>query len=146
VIGGAPAAAVVFAGEVAREAAGDQRIKALDGALSQAEGAERQALRARRAELWETVLAEKRREFAERFDRVHSIERAVQMGSVSAVIDPASLRSSLIASVRRGIERAAGAVASNGAQGARDAINRPVVVDEHAAVVGAQQPPSGDGP
>jgi acetyl-CoA carboxylase carboxyltransferase component len=146
VIGGAPAAAVVFAGEVAREAAGDQRIKALDGALAQAEGAERQALRARRAELWETVLAEKRREFAERFDRVHSIERAVQMGSVSAVIDPASLRSSLIASVRRGIERAAGAVASNGAQGARDAINRPVVVDEHAAVVGAQQPPSGDGP
>jgi hypothetical protein len=143
VIGGAPAAAVVFAADVAREAAADGRIKALDGALAQAEGAERQALRARRAQLWETVLAEKRREFAERFDRVHSIERAVQMGSVSAIIDPASLRSFLIAAVQRGIERA---VASNGAQRAGNAVNRPVVMDEHAAVMGAQQPPSGDGP
>jgi acetyl/propionyl-CoA carboxylase alpha subunit/acetyl-CoA carboxylase carboxyltransferase component len=143
VIGGAPAAAVVFAADVAREAAADGRIKALDGALAQAEGAERQALRARRAQLWETVLAEKRREFAERFDRVHSIERAVQMGSVSAIIDPASLRSFLIAAVQRGIERA---VASNGAQRAGNAVNRPVVMDEHAAVMGAQQPPSGNGP
>ena len=137
VIGGAPAAAVVFAGEVERAAAGDERIRSLDGAIAQAEGAERQRLRARRAALWEEVLAEKRREFAERFDRVHSIERAVRMGSVKAVVEPASLRSFLIEAVERGIRRAD--------PSADDGIDRAVVVDEHAAVVGAQQPPPGRG-
>jgi len=105
VIGGAPAAAVVFAGEVERAAAGDERIRALDRLLAAADGAERARLRARRAAEWQAVLAEKRREFAERFDRVHSIERAVRMGSVNGVIELASLRHSLIEAVERGIRR-----------------------------------------
>ena len=120
VIGGAPAAAVVFAGEVERAAAGDERIQTLDEQVAQADGAERQRLRVRRAALWDEVLAEKRRAFAERFDQYHSIERAVRMGSVRSVIEPASLRGSLIEAVERGIHRIDGAV----------------VVDEHAAVVG----------
>jgi len=120
VIGGAPAAAVVFAGEVERAAAGDERIQTLDEQVAQADGAERQRLRVRRAALWDEVLAEKRRAFAERFDRHHSIERAVRMGSVKSIIEPASLRGSLIQAVERGIHRIDGAV----------------VVDEHAAVVG----------
>ena len=120
VIGGAPAAAVVFAGEVERAAAGDERIQTLDEQVAQADGAERQRLRVRRAALWDEVLAEKRRAFAERFDQHHSIERAVRMGSVRSVIEPASLRGSLIEAVERGIHRIDGAV----------------VVDEHAAVVG----------
>jgi acetyl/propionyl-CoA carboxylase alpha subunit/acetyl-CoA carboxylase carboxyltransferase component len=124
VIGGAPAAAVVFAGEVEQAAGADARIRALDAAIVQAEGAERQRLRARRAAQWQDVLAEKRKLFAERFDRVHSVERAVRMGSVKAVVEPASLRSFLIDAVERGIHR----------------IDGPIVVDEHAAVVGAQQP------
>ena len=45
VIGGATAAAVVFAGEVERAAAGDERIEVLDQAIAAAEGAERQQLR-----------------------------------------------------------------------------------------------------
>ena len=106
VIGGAPAAAVVFAGEVERAAASDERIHALDESISHAEGAERQQLRSRRAMLWEEVLAEKRRDFAERFDRIHSIERAVRMGSMRSVVEPASLRSFLIDAVERGIRRA----------------------------------------
>ena len=120
VIGGAPAAAVVFAGEVERAAAGDERIQTLDEQVAQADGAERQRLRVRRAALWDEVLAEKRRAFAERFDQHHSIERAVRMGSVKSVIEPASLRGSLIEAVERGIHR----------------IDAAVVVDEHAAVVG----------
>jgi acetyl-CoA carboxylase carboxyltransferase component len=106
VIGGAPAAATVFAGEVERAAAADARIQALDGQVAQAEGAERQRLRARRAAQWEAVLAEKRREFADRFDRVHSIERAVRTGSVKALVEPVSLRRFLIDAVDRGIRRA----------------------------------------
>ena len=106
VIGGAPAAAVVFASEVERAAAGDERIRALERRVAHAEGAERQRLRARRAELWEEVLAEKRRAFAERFDQVHSIERAVRVGSVKSVIALSSLRGFLIEAVERGIRRA----------------------------------------
>jgi len=120
VIGGAPAAAVVFAGEVERAAVGDERIRALDRVLAVTDGAERQRLRARRAAEWDAVLAEKRREFAERFDRVHSIERAVRMGSVTRVIELASLRGFLIEAVERGIHRHAGRSA-NRARG--DAIN-----------------------
>ncbi|MGO9496473.1 MAG: carboxyl transferase domain-containing protein [Solirubrobacteraceae bacterium] len=106
VIGGAPAAAVVFAGEVERAAADDERIQELETLIAGAEGVERQRLRARRGALWEEVLAEKRRAFADRFDRVHSIERAVRMGSVTSIIELASLRSSLIDAVERGVDRA----------------------------------------
>ena len=107
-IGGAPAAAVVFAGEVERAATDDERIQALDRLIAEAEGAERQRLRARRGALWDEVLADKRRAFADRFDRVHSIERAVRMGSVTSIIELPSLRSSLIDAVERGIGRAEG--------------------------------------
>ncbi|HET7051407.1 MAG TPA: carboxyl transferase domain-containing protein [Solirubrobacteraceae bacterium] len=134
VIGGAPAAAVVFAGEVERAAAGDERMQALSGQIAQADGAERQRLRAGRAALWEEVLADKRRAFAERFDRVHSIERAVRMGSVTNVIEVASLRGYLIDAVQRGIHRA---------EQSGDPVDRAIVEDEHAAVAGTQQPPSG---
>jgi acetyl-CoA carboxylase carboxyltransferase component len=106
VVGGAPAAGVVFAGEVERAAAGDEQVQALERRIAQAEGAERQRLRAERAVLWEEVLAEHRRAFAERFDQIHSIERAVRMGSVTSVIELASLRSFLIEAVDRGIHRA----------------------------------------
>jgi acetyl/propionyl-CoA carboxylase alpha subunit/acetyl-CoA carboxylase carboxyltransferase component len=130
VIGGAPAAAVVFAGEVERAAADDERVQTLDAQIAQADGAERPRLRARRAELWEELVTEKRRAFADRFDQVHSIERAVQMGSVTRIVPPAALRSSLIAAVERGIRRA---------DTAADGIDRAVIVDEHAAMAPVQQ-------
>ena len=134
VIGGAPAAAVVFGREIDRAAASDARIQALDESIAQAEGAERQRLRARRGALWEEVLAENRRAFAERFDRVHSIERAVRMGSMKAVVELASLRGFLIEAVERGIRRA---------DPSTDWIDDAVVVHEHAAVAGTEQlPPS----
>ena len=77
VIGGAPAAAVVFARDVEQNARHDPRIGALDARIERAVGLERQRLRAERQELWDTVLSEKRGEFATEFDRVHSVERAV---------------------------------------------------------------------
>jgi acetyl/propionyl-CoA carboxylase alpha subunit/acetyl-CoA carboxylase carboxyltransferase component len=107
VIGGAPAAAVVFARDVERAAGEDQRIRALDQRIAESEGPERQALRAQRSTLWAEVLAEKRGEFAERFDAVHSVERAVRVGSVSRIIAPRALRPYLIEAVERGIERVA---------------------------------------
>ena len=59
-----------------------------------------------RAALWTEVLAQKRGEFAERFDAVHSVERAVRVGSISQIIAPTSLRSFLIEAVQRGMRRA----------------------------------------
>ena len=75
-----------------------------------------------------------RRAFAERFDRVHSIERAVRMGSVTSVIEAASLRRSLIEAVERGIRRS---------DPSADGIDRAVIVNQHPAVVGSQQPTPG---
>jgi acetyl-CoA carboxylase carboxyltransferase component len=105
VIGGAPAAAVVFAGEVKRRAREDPRIRQIEESIERAEGAQRQALRSEREELWETVHSEKLGEMAAEFDAVHSVERAVEMGSVSRIIPPRSLRPYLIEAVERGIRR-----------------------------------------
>ena len=109
VIGGAPAAAVVFAREVAQSADRDPRIVELDERIAAAEGQERARLRAERSELWDRVRAEKQGEFAAEFDSVHSVERAVQMGSVHTIIPPAALRPYLIEAIERGMRRAADA-------------------------------------
>jgi acetyl-CoA carboxylase carboxyltransferase component len=106
VIGGAPAAAVVFARDVEQAAARDERVIALDERIAAADAGERPALRAERAALWESVLSEKRGALAAEFDAVHSVDRAVQMGSVREIIEPSALRPYLIDAVERGIQRA----------------------------------------
>ena len=40
---------------------------------------------------------------AAEFDRVHSIQRAVEVGSVDAIISPAELRPRIIEAVERGL-------------------------------------------
>ena len=114
VIGGAPAAAVVFARDVEQAARRDERIATLDERIAGAEGAERQRLRTERAALWDDVLAEKRGEFAAEFDAAHSVERAVRMGSVSRIVAPASLRPFLIEAVERGMQRALEGLTTDG--------------------------------
>ena len=109
VIGGAPAAAVVFAREVARSADGDPRIVELDERIAASEGQERARLRAERSELWERVRSEKQGEFAAEFDSIHDVERAVRMGSVHSIIPPAELRPYLIEAIERGMRRATSA-------------------------------------
>ncbi|HET8757596.1 MAG TPA: carboxyl transferase domain-containing protein [Solirubrobacteraceae bacterium] len=105
VIGGAPAAAVVFARDVEQAAARDERVIALDARISAADAAERPALRAERSALWDEVLSEQRGALAAEFDAVHSVERAVRMGSVHEIIEPSVLRPYLIDAVERGIQR-----------------------------------------
>jgi acetyl/propionyl-CoA carboxylase alpha subunit/acetyl-CoA carboxylase carboxyltransferase component len=114
VIGGAPAAAVVFARDVEQAARRDERIAALDERIVGAEGGDRKRLRAERAALWTEVLAEKRGEFAAQFDAAHSVERAVRVGSVSGIVAPESLRAFLIDAVERGIQRTLAGSSANG--------------------------------
>ena len=105
VIGGAPAAAVVFAREVDARTKADGRVQALHERVANAEGAERTRLRTEEAALYDAVRSEKLGEVADEFDRVHSVERAQTMGSVHRIIPVTELRAYLVAAVQRGIER-----------------------------------------
>ncbi|ONI92147.1 fused acetyl/propionyl-CoA carboxylase subuit alpha/methylmalonyl-CoA decarboxylase subunit alpha [Saccharothrix sp. ALI-22-I] len=96
VLGGAPAAAVVFTREVAARTAADPRMRDLEARSAAATGTDRAALTAELDELRSSVRAEKLSEVAGEFDRVHSIGRAVEVGSVDAVVRAAELRSRII--------------------------------------------------
>ncbi len=105
VLGGAPAAAVVFSGEVNNRTATDPRVTELQARISGASGADRAALNAQLAEVQSAVRAEKLGEVAAEFDRVHSIERAVEVGSVDAIIKAAELRPRIIEAIEHGMKR-----------------------------------------
>jgi acetyl-CoA carboxylase carboxyltransferase component len=103
VIGGAPAAAVVFAGEVDARTSSDPRVADLEAQVSSAEGAQRAALVTELAQLRANVRSQKLGEVAAEFDGVHSIQRAVEVGSVDAVISARELRPRLVAAVELGL-------------------------------------------
>ncbi|MEU5266636.1 biotin carboxylase N-terminal domain-containing protein [Amycolatopsis sp. NPDC021455] len=105
VLGGAPAAAVVFAGEVNNRTANDPRVTELQAQVAAAGGAARAALSAQLAELQAAVRAEKVSEVAAEFDRVHSIQRAVEVGSVDAIISAAELRPRIIEAIEHGLKK-----------------------------------------
>jgi acetyl-CoA carboxylase carboxyltransferase component len=107
VLGGAPAAAVVFSGEVDARTAADPRVRDLAARAAAASGVERAALTAELDELRASVHAEKLGEVAAEFDRVHSIRRAVEVGSVDAVIRAAELRPRIIEAIGGTARRAA---------------------------------------
>jgi acetyl-CoA carboxylase carboxyltransferase component/biotin carboxyl carrier protein len=105
VIGGAPAAAVVFARDVERRARADGRVRSLEHQLETAGASERLRLRARLSALVEQVRAEKLGEVAREFDAVHSVDRAQHVGSVHRVVPADGLRPYLIDAVERGMRR-----------------------------------------
>jgi acetyl/propionyl-CoA carboxylase alpha subunit/acetyl-CoA carboxylase carboxyltransferase component len=121
VLGGAPAAAVVFSADVNARTAADPRVRAADARVAAASGADRAALTAELDELRSSVRAEKLGEVAAEFDRVHSIRRAVEVGSVDAVIRAAELRPRIIEAIearRRTPVSGAGARPARGVPGA----------------------------
>ncbi len=103
VIGGAPAAAVVFARDVKNRTKADPRVKELEQRLRDADPAERMALRIELDTLAKQVHSEKLGEVADEFDTVHSVERAQKVGSVDRIVPPDNLRPYLIDAVERGI-------------------------------------------
>jgi acetyl-CoA carboxylase carboxyltransferase component len=110
VIGGAPAAAVVFARDVGARTSADLRIKALESALAQAgevDDVERARLKGDLADLRAEVRSEKLGEVAEEFEQVHNIKRALSVGSVQTIIPARELRPYLIGAVERGLRRTA---------------------------------------
>ena len=99
VIGGAPAAAVVFTAEVNRRTAADSRVADIEALLAESSGPDRAELRTRLAEVRATVRTEKLADVATEFDRVHSVHRAVEVGSVDAVVSAAQLRPRIIEAI-----------------------------------------------
>jgi acetyl-CoA carboxylase carboxyltransferase component len=118
VIGGAPAAAVVFAGEVNRRTAADPRVAGLQARIAEAvdNGAHADAarLRAELTSVRPVVRAEKLGQVADEFDSQHSIERARSVGSVHAIVPAARLRPYLAEAVQRGMHRTLSALAERG--------------------------------
>jgi len=105
VLGGAPAAAVVFSGEVNNRTANDPRVTELQAQMLAAGGAERAALNTRLADAQAAVRAEKLGDVAAEFDRVHSIQRAVEVGSVDTIIKATELRPRIIEAIEQGLKR-----------------------------------------
>ena len=109
VIGGAPAAAVVFASEVEARTKKDPRLQALtetmNKAMTKADGVEKNHLRAQWNELFKVVHSEKLGQMAEEFDRVHSVNRALEVGALHHILPPVDLRPYLIHAVESGMAR-----------------------------------------
>ena len=96
VIGGGPAAAVVFPREVRRRAEADPRLDAARRALEDAPDPRKPLLRERLDALFTEVLFEHQGAVAREFNAIHTVDRAVAVGSLDAVIAPAALRPEII--------------------------------------------------
>jgi len=106
VIGGAPAAAVVFTREVNRRTAADPAVRELEAQLAACtDDAERASLRVKLEATRAAVRSDKLGEVAAEFEAVHNVERARQVGSVHAIIPAAELRPNIVAAVERGMAR-----------------------------------------
>jgi acetyl/propionyl-CoA carboxylase alpha subunit/acetyl-CoA carboxylase carboxyltransferase component len=105
VIGGAPAAATVFARDISTRTDADPRMVELKARTDEADGDERARLRAELAELRATVRSETLGAVAAEFDSAHSVERALRVGSVDAIIPAARLRPHIIEAVERGMAK-----------------------------------------
>ncbi|WP_347352152.1 carboxyl transferase domain-containing protein [Intrasporangium sp.] len=103
VLGGAPAAAVVFSRDVDARTAADPRVAGLEERLATASDAERAGLATELVDLRATVRAEKLGEVAAEFDSIHSIHRAVAVGSVDEVIKAAQLRPRIVDALEAGL-------------------------------------------
>ncbi len=100
VIGGAPAAAVVFAREVENRTRKDPRVVEAEKAAAGGGGP-----RGRLADVIAAVRSEKLGEVGDEFDAIHSVERALKVGSLDRIIAAKDLRSYLIDALERGMAR-----------------------------------------
>ncbi len=105
VIGGSPAAAVVFAGEVNRRTRLDQRVVDIEARIAAATPGEKARLRTELVQAMTMAHSDQLGAVAAEFDAIHSVERALAVGSVSRIIPAARLRPLLIDAVERGMDR-----------------------------------------
>jgi acetyl-CoA carboxylase carboxyltransferase component len=104
VIGGAPAAAVVFTREVNARTGADPAVREVEAQLADsADDAASASLRVKLAATRTAVRSDKLGEVAAEFEAVHNVERARRVGSVHSIIPAAELRLSIVAALERGM-------------------------------------------
>jgi len=113
VIGGAPAAAVVFARDVRKRTEADPRVVELRKRVDEALGTERAEWANRLERIRSQVQAEMRGRVADEFDSIHNIDRALEVGSVDHIVAPSKLRQYLVGAIERGMARELDRVAAN---------------------------------
>jgi acetyl/propionyl-CoA carboxylase alpha subunit/acetyl-CoA carboxylase carboxyltransferase component len=114
VIGGAPAAAVVFARDVDQRTRKDPRVQALEKELAAADEESKRRIRPRLAALMKAVRSEKLGEVADEFDRIHSVQRAVRVGSVDKIIPASELRPWVISALETGMAKELARIEASG--------------------------------
>ncbi len=100
VIGGAPAAAVVFPKTVKKQTEEDTRIVEERRKLKNGDCTYKEF-----EMLYQTVYNEYQTALGAEFDSIHSVGRAREVGSIDNIINPAKMRPYLIDAVRRGMQR-----------------------------------------
>ena len=105
VIGGAPAAATVFAREVKTRTQADPRMLKLRERLDTADDQQAAGIRLRLVEMSAAIRSQKLGEVACEFDQIHSIHRALAVGFVDRIIPAMELRPYLIDAIGRGLAR-----------------------------------------
>jgi acetyl-CoA carboxylase carboxyltransferase component len=103
VIGGAPAAATVFAREVDARTQRDPEVHEAAEQARTATGSDAGAARARLADTKATVRSAKLSEVADEFDGIHTVQRALAVGSVDRIISAESLRPYIVDALERGM-------------------------------------------
>ncbi len=96
VIGGGPAAAIVFPKQVRKRALGDDRLKAFAEKVQKSKSVEKNRLQIEYEELFNEVFAEKQAEFSAEFDAVHNVQRAKRVGSIDEIISSDNVRQYVI--------------------------------------------------
>jgi biotin carboxylase/acetyl-CoA carboxylase carboxyltransferase component len=105
VIGGAPAAATVFARDVKKRTESDLRVREARTAVADASGTEATRLRSVLAKITDEVRSEMLGEVANEFDSIHTIDRALRVGSVDRIISASELRPYVVDALERGMSR-----------------------------------------
>ncbi|HET8645398.1 MAG TPA: hypothetical protein VFO85_07920, partial [Vicinamibacteria bacterium] len=93
--------------EVERRVAEDPLLRQVEREAAAAQGGELSRLHARLAEVTRAVHSQKLGEVAEEFDAVHTVQRALAVGSVQRIVAAAELRARLIEWVEESVRRAA---------------------------------------
>jgi acetyl/propionyl-CoA carboxylase alpha subunit/acetyl-CoA carboxylase carboxyltransferase component len=102
VIGGAQAAAVVFAREVGARTEKDPRVAGMRARLAADADGARAQVRHELADTVRAVRADKLKQVANEFDGIHNVQRALRVGSVDHIIAAAELRPFVIGALERG--------------------------------------------
>lgn len=101
VIGGAPAAAVVFPRQVRSLVLKDKRINKMREAIQKASPSKKALLEQEYLDLYEKVYTEKLGEVASQFDGIHTVGRAKRVGSLDEMLSPEKLRPYIIENIKK---------------------------------------------